>query len=145
MAGVYTKKHVEDVFDTSEEALPFRLQQIAEDELGETPARRKESLAKLLQLLSGMWVLNESSYVDVHRAMMVCLEYLAKDPTTQTLGVVLLFDYGGFTADKVLAVNVGLIRRAFEYLQISLTASKIATNSAVVDEDLCDNLYIFFS
>ncbi|KAL3224608.1 hypothetical protein MRX96_026407 [Rhipicephalus microplus] len=197
MAGVYTKKHVEDVFDTSEEALPFRLQQIAEDELGETPARRKESLAKLLQLLSeeedlnsrkdaqfllrflrvrkydveaalrtvknyykirntsgpvfrdflpskvspatrklmmimkekdahgrrifyfkpGMWVLDESSYVDVHRAMVVCLEYLAKDPTTQTLGVVLLFDYGGFTADKVLAVNVGLIRRAFEYLQ----------------------------
>lgn len=201
---MYTKKHVEDVFDTSEEALPFRLQQIAEDELGETPARRKESLAKLLQLLSeeedlnsrkdaqfllrflrvrkydveaalrtvknyykirntsgpvfhdflpskvslatrklmmimkekdahgrrifyfkpGMWVLDESSYVDVHRAMVVCLEYLAKDPTTQTLGVVLLFDYGGFTADKVLAVNVGLIRRAFEYLQFILIGDK---------------------
>lgn len=197
MAGVYTKKSSEDVFDTSEEALPFRLQQIAEDELGETPARRKESLAKLLQLLSeeedlnprkdaefllrflrvrkynveaalntvknyykirntsgpvfrdflpskvspatrklmvvmkekdargrrifffkpGMWVLEDSSYVDLHRAMMLCLEHLAKDPTTQTLGVVLLLDYGGFTAEKVLAVNVGLIRRGFEYLQ----------------------------
>ncbi|XP_050034694.1 alpha-tocopherol transfer protein-like [Dermacentor andersoni] len=197
MTGVYTKKSVEDVFDTSQEALPFRLQQIAEDELGETPARRKESLAKLLQLLSeeedlntredaqfllrflrvrkynveaalrtvknyykirntsgpvfrdflpskvspatrklmmvmkekdahgrrifffkpGMWVLEESSYVDVHRAIMLCLEHLARDPTTQTLGVVILFDYGGFTAEKVLAINVGLIRRGFEYLQ----------------------------
>ncbi|KAH7946141.1 hypothetical protein HPB49_020621 [Dermacentor silvarum] len=197
MTGVYTKKYVEDVFDTSEEALPFRLQQIAEDELGETPARRKKSLAKLLQLLSeeedlntrkdaqfllrflrvrkynveaalrtlknyykirktsgpvfrdflpfkvspatrnvmmvmkekdaygrriffiklGMWVLEESSYVDVHRASMLCLEHLAKDPTTQTQGVVILVDYGGFTAEKVLAINVGLIRRGFEYLQ----------------------------
>ncbi|KAH6930563.1 hypothetical protein HPB50_014729 [Hyalomma asiaticum] len=163
MAGVYTKKSSEDVFDTSDEALPFRLQQIAEDELGETPARRKESLAKLLQLLSEeedlnpredtqfllrflrvrkynveaalntvmnyykirntsgpvfrMWVLEDSSYVDLHRAMMLCLEHLAKDPTTQTMGVVLVLDYGGFTAEKVLAVNVGLIRRGFEYLQ----------------------------
>ncbi|KAK8775046.1 hypothetical protein V5799_010420 [Amblyomma americanum] len=65
----------------------------------------------------GSWNLDESSYVDVHRAIMLCIEHLAKDPTTQTLGMVILFDYGGFTPDKVLAINVGLIRRGFEYLQ----------------------------
>ncbi|KAH6930569.1 hypothetical protein HPB50_014735 [Hyalomma asiaticum] len=52
MSGVYIKKHEDDVFDTSEGALPYKLQRIAEDELGETPARRQEALDKLAALLS---------------------------------------------------------------------------------------------
>ncbi|KAL1476063.1 hypothetical protein MTO96_036793 [Rhipicephalus appendiculatus] len=52
MLGTYTKRSTEDVYDTSEGALPFRLQRIAEDDLGETPARRKESLEKLAKLIS---------------------------------------------------------------------------------------------
>ncbi|XP_075748932.1 alpha-tocopherol transfer protein-like [Rhipicephalus microplus] len=51
MSGVYTKKCVDDVFDTSEGALPFKLQRIAEDELGETQAKRQDALEKLTQLL----------------------------------------------------------------------------------------------
>ncbi|KAH9369063.1 hypothetical protein HPB48_002591 [Haemaphysalis longicornis] len=52
MSGVYVKKCVDDVFDASEGALPFKLQRIAEDELGETPAMRQEAVEKLKQLLS---------------------------------------------------------------------------------------------
>ncbi|XP_054926884.1 clavesin-2-like isoform X1 [Dermacentor andersoni] len=116
MSGVYTRKPLDEI-DTSEGALPFNLQRVAEDELGETPARRKESLEKLLQSLSSSWDIVESSYVEMHRAAMLCLEHLAKDPTTQTLGMVMLFDYAKLTPEKVLSINVGLIRRGFEYLQ----------------------------
>ncbi|KAH6930576.1 hypothetical protein HPB50_014742 [Hyalomma asiaticum] len=52
MLGTYTKKSTDDEYDTSEGALPLRLQSIAEDDLGETPARRKESLDKLAKLIS---------------------------------------------------------------------------------------------
>lgn len=52
MLGTYTKRSTEDVYDTSEGALPLRLQRIAEDDLGETPDRRKESLKKLTKLIS---------------------------------------------------------------------------------------------
>ncbi|XP_049525265.1 clavesin-1 isoform X2 [Dermacentor silvarum] len=196
MSGVYTRKPSDEI-DTSEGALPFNLQRVAEDELGETPSRRKESLEKLLQMLSkeedlhprkdaafllrflrvrkynveaalrsirnyyrnhntsgtvfwdfmpssvspatrrimmimpekdvrgrpiflfkiGSWDIMETSYVEMHRAVMLCLEHLAKDPTTQTLGMVMLFDYANLTPEKVLSINVGLIRRGFEYLQ----------------------------
>lgn len=52
MLGTYTKISANDVYDTSEGALPFRLQRIAEEDLGETPTRRKESLEKLAKLIS---------------------------------------------------------------------------------------------
>ncbi|KAK8770890.1 alpha-tocopherol transfer protein-like [Amblyomma americanum] len=52
MLGLYRKKSLDDVFDTSEGALPFRLQRVADDELGETSTRRKEALEKLEQLIS---------------------------------------------------------------------------------------------
>ncbi|XP_065307303.2 retinaldehyde-binding protein 1-like isoform X3 [Dermacentor albipictus] len=197
MSGVYTKKCVDDVWDVSEGALPFKLQRIAEVELGETSVKRKEALERLSQLLEeeegllprqdaafllrflrvrkynveaalrtirnyyrnrntsqtvfedltpssiseatrrimmimpgkdscgrpiflfkiGSWDIVESSYVEMHRAVMLCLEHLAKDATTQTLGMVMLFDYANLTPQKVLSINVGLIRRGFEYLQ----------------------------
>ncbi|KAL1476065.1 hypothetical protein MTO96_036795 [Rhipicephalus appendiculatus] len=41
------------MFDTSEEALPFSLQRVAAEELGETPPKRKEALEKLTKLVSG--------------------------------------------------------------------------------------------
>lgn len=52
MSGVYTRKCVDDVFDASDGALPFELQRIAEEELGETPATRQEAVEKLKKLLS---------------------------------------------------------------------------------------------
>ncbi|KAH7952474.1 hypothetical protein HPB52_023631 [Rhipicephalus sanguineus] len=52
MLGVYRKKSADDVFDTSEEALPFCLQRVAAEELGETPSKRKEALEILTKLVS---------------------------------------------------------------------------------------------
>ncbi|XP_037278875.2 alpha-tocopherol transfer protein-like isoform X1 [Rhipicephalus microplus] len=197
MSGIYTKKCVDDVWDSSEGALPYKLQRIAEEELGETSAKRKESLERLSELLEaemevnsqrdpafllrflrvrkydvesslrtirnyyrsrvisassyqellpskvppaarnlvmtlpdtdrhgrlillcrpGIWVPQELPYADFHRACLLCLEQMALNPVAQTSGIVLLVDYAEFTADKILSVNVGLVRKALGYVQ----------------------------
>ncbi|KAH7945058.1 hypothetical protein HPB49_005646 [Dermacentor silvarum] len=197
MSGIYTKKCVDDVWDISEGALPLKLQQIAEVELGETSAKRREALERLSQLLEaepelnaqndaafllrflrvrkydvesalqtirnyyrcrvasassyrellpskvppaarnlvmvlpetdvhgrlillcrpGLWMPEELPYADLHRACLVCLEHMAPNPATQTSGIVLLVDYAEFTADKILSVNIGLVRKALGYVQ----------------------------
>ncbi|XP_049272335.1 clavesin-2 [Rhipicephalus sanguineus] len=117
MSSVFTKKDFDEACDASEGSLPLKLQQVAVEELGETPAKRREALNKLRQLLEGSWVLDEVSYLDLHRAGLFCLEHLARDPAAQVLGIVLLVDYGGFTVDKLLYVSISLIRKGLEYLQ----------------------------
>lgn len=197
MSGVYTRKCAEDIFDTSEGALPLQLQRIAEEELGETTQKRLEALQKLKQLLSdepdlnankdtafllrflrvrkynidlaqqtirnyyrnraagaslyhdflpsktppharklvmalpntdvhgrpvficrpGAWIPSEADFVDTQRAALICLEHLASDPAAQTLGITLIADYGGFTPDKMFYSNIGVLRRAVEYIQ----------------------------
>ncbi|XP_077525196.1 alpha-tocopherol transfer protein-like [Amblyomma americanum] len=66
---------------------------------------------------AGMWMPDEVPYKDLHRAGLICLEHMACDPVAQTLGIVLLIDFAGFTADKVFSLSIGLMRRAFEYIQ----------------------------
>ncbi|KAH6930573.1 hypothetical protein HPB50_014739 [Hyalomma asiaticum] len=117
MSGIYTKKCVDDVWDSSEGALPFKLQRIAEEELGETSAKRREALERLSRLLEGIWVPEELSYAEFHRACLLCLEQMALNPSTQTSGIVLLVDYAEFTADKILSLNIGLVRKALGYVQ----------------------------
>ncbi|XP_037573455.1 alpha-tocopherol transfer protein-like [Dermacentor silvarum] len=51
MSGVFTKKGFDDACEASEGSLPLKLQQIAEEELGETPAKRQEALDRLRKLL----------------------------------------------------------------------------------------------
>ncbi|KAK8770891.1 hypothetical protein V5799_025865 [Amblyomma americanum] len=117
MSGVYTKKCVDDVLDTAEGALPFKLQRIAEEELGETPAKRQDALDRLTKLLEGVWMPDQLPYVDLQCTWLICMEHIAADPAAQVLGVVLLVDYAEFTADKILSLSIGLIRRALEYIQ----------------------------
>ncbi|KAK8770892.1 hypothetical protein V5799_025866 [Amblyomma americanum] len=197
MSGIYTKKHVDDVFDTSRGALPLKLQKVAEEELGETPSKRQESLEKLRLLLqaepdlnanddddfllrflrvrkynvdlalqnirkyyrnradtpsiyreflpsrvppaarklvmvmpakdvhgrpifllkAGSWMPEEVPYLELHRAILICLEHMARDPTTQTLGVVIIVDYGGFSADRIFSASLGLMRSGIQYFQ----------------------------
>ncbi|KAH8024163.1 hypothetical protein HPB51_021784 [Rhipicephalus microplus] len=51
MSGVFTKKNFDEACDASEGSLPLKLQQVAEEEFGETLAKRREALNKLRQLL----------------------------------------------------------------------------------------------
>ncbi|XP_049271925.1 uncharacterized protein LOC119394730 [Rhipicephalus sanguineus] len=216
MLGVYRKLTVSGEFDDSDGSLPFNLQHIAEEELGETPSRRKHALRKLLRMVSEEPELNariDSDFLlrflrvrkynvdaamqtirnyykirttcgpvfrdflptkissaaralltvmpekDVHgrriffvnvggwtpeipfsefqKALTICLEHLASDPVTQTLGLVLLVDYSGFTVDKMLCVSVGLLKKALEYFQdcmpMRLKAAHILNQSYTFD------------
>ncbi|KAL1422155.1 hypothetical protein MTO96_022371 [Rhipicephalus appendiculatus] len=65
----------------------------------------------------GAWITSKLSYEDFHRTWLLCMEHLAADPAAQVVGVALLLDYAGFTADKVLSLRPGLLRRAVEYVQ----------------------------
>lgn len=52
MSGVYTKIYPDVAFDSLEDdTLPVELRRVAEAELGETPAKRRDTLATLTQLL----------------------------------------------------------------------------------------------
>ncbi|KAH7946144.1 hypothetical protein HPB49_020624 [Dermacentor silvarum] len=51
MSGVYAKNGPDDVFEAVDNALPVELQRVAEEELGETPVKRRKALAKLTRLL----------------------------------------------------------------------------------------------
>ncbi|XP_037572525.1 alpha-tocopherol transfer protein-like [Dermacentor silvarum] len=202
MLGVYRKKTADDVFDTSEEALPLSLQRVATEELGETPSKRKEALEKLTKLVSaetelnsrrdtdfllrflrvrkynveaalqsiknyyrnraasdsvyrdflpskvplaarrlclvlpqrdargrpivfchvGHWNPEEITYATLQQALLMCLEHVISDPVAQTIGIVIMVDYVGFTIDKVLSMSLGLIRRLLEYFQDCMPA-----------------------
>ncbi|KAH9369062.1 hypothetical protein HPB48_002592 [Haemaphysalis longicornis] len=74
MSGVYTKKCVDDVFDTSEGALPFKLQRIAEEELGETPAKKREAVEELTQLLLVIRLSSRLMFLFVHPITAVTAE-----------------------------------------------------------------------
>ncbi|KAL1476067.1 hypothetical protein MTO96_036797 [Rhipicephalus appendiculatus] len=119
MLGAYRKKSLDDTVDNSEGALPFALQRIAEEELGETPSRRKDALEKLSWLVSGEWIPSELPFPELHKAWAICADYVASDPVTQVLGVVLLFDFRGFTIDKLFSVNIGLVKKSLEYVQVT--------------------------
>lgn len=65
----------------------------------------------------GAWNPSEADFVDTQRAALICLEHLSSDPAAQTLGITVIADYGGFTPDKMFYTNIGVLRRAVEYIQ----------------------------
>ncbi|KAK8766495.1 hypothetical protein V5799_006720 [Amblyomma americanum] len=85
----------------------------------------------------GMWMPEEVPYMDFHRAGLICYEHLACDPVVQTVGIVLLVDFSGFTADKLLSMSISLLRRALEYIQdcmpIRLKAVHVVKQSYAFD------------
>ncbi|KAH6930566.1 hypothetical protein HPB50_014732 [Hyalomma asiaticum] len=51
MSGVFTKRDFDDACEASEGSLPLKLQRAADEELGETPSKRRDALDRLRQLL----------------------------------------------------------------------------------------------
>ncbi|XP_075749196.1 alpha-tocopherol transfer protein-like [Rhipicephalus microplus] len=71
---------------------------------------------RILYINVGEWT-PEMTFSEFQKALMICVEHLASDPVTQTLGVVLLLDYDGFTIDKMLGVSIGRLKKILEYFQ----------------------------
>ncbi|KAH8024168.1 hypothetical protein HPB51_021789 [Rhipicephalus microplus] len=70
----------------------------------------------------GHWNPEEISYATLQQAFIVCMEYMISDPMAQTLGIVIMVDYEGLTTEKVMAMNLGLIKRLLDYFQDCMPA-----------------------
>ncbi|XP_065307314.2 alpha-tocopherol transfer protein-like [Dermacentor albipictus] len=70
----------------------------------------------------GHWNPEEITYTTLQQALIMCLEQVISDPVAQTIGIVMMVDYLGFTMDKVFSMSLGLIRRLLEYFQDCMPA-----------------------
>lgn len=70
----------------------------------------------------GNWNPEEITYATLQQALIMCLEHVISDPVAQTIGIVIMVDYVGFTIDKVLSMSLGLIKRLLEYFQDCMPA-----------------------
>ncbi|CAN7939227.1 unnamed protein product, partial [Ixodes hexagonus] len=69
----------------------------------------------VLLLKAGAWDPQTCSYNDLVHAMSLVMEFLTMEPVAQTIGVSAIIDYGGFTVDKVLSLNIGLVKTSFKF------------------------------
>lgn len=93
---------------------------------------------RLIMLMRiGAWDPNLLSYHDLQHAGMMCLDYMASDPSSQTAGITLIIDFEGYTATKLLSCSIDLIRRGLNYIQnclpIRVKAQHIVRESYVFD------------
>ncbi|KAM7313830.1 putative phosphatidylinositol transfer protein SEC14 [Ixodes scapularis] len=61
-------------------------------------------------LKAGAWNPQTTSYGEALQGLTLIMEHLIADPVVQTKGVTCIHDFGGFTADKVLSINFGLLK-----------------------------------
>ncbi|CAN7938409.1 unnamed protein product [Ixodes hexagonus] len=73
-------------------------------------------------LLSGAWNPQTVSFKDVTRAMALVGDYITADPVVQTIGLVCIHDYGGFTVDKIMSVSYGKMKMVVKLLMDCLPA-----------------------
>ncbi|KAH7952478.1 hypothetical protein HPB52_023635 [Rhipicephalus sanguineus] len=65
----------------------------------------------------GAWDPNEVIHALFLRAILMCLEFMAFDPSAQTLGMVLIIDCQDFAVENALSLKPGLVKRGVEYVQ----------------------------
>ncbi|CAN7939374.1 unnamed protein product [Ixodes hexagonus] len=73
----------------------------------------------ILLVKAGSWMPSLASHSEVQLALCLALEYLAADPSSQTVGISLIFDYEGFSMDKLFSVNIALLKRCVEFILVS--------------------------
>lgn len=70
----------------------------------------------VLLLKAGAWNPQILSHSESLRAFALVAEHLAADPVAQTIGMTCVQDYDGFTADKIIYMNFGLLKRFIKLL-----------------------------
>ncbi|KAL1422162.1 hypothetical protein MTO96_022376 [Rhipicephalus appendiculatus] len=85
----------------------------------------------------GLLPLDRDAYDMGRKALLLCLEWIAADPISQTTGMTFIVDSAGFSLDRLFYCNLGNIRRFLEYLQdcmpIRLTAFHVVHESKAID------------
>ncbi|KAG0419094.1 hypothetical protein HPB47_004386 [Ixodes persulcatus] len=78
---------------------------------------RRDVHGRLVLLLRlGAWNPQIISYIEALQAITLVVEHLTADPAAQTTGVSCIHDYGGFSMDKFIAINFGLLKSSIKLL-----------------------------
>lgn len=78
----------------------------------------KDAVGRPILLIKlGAWDPSSLPQFRFQRAVNVWLEHLTRDPATQTAGISTILDFSGWTASKILACQIGLVRQACRLVQ----------------------------
>lgn len=78
----------------------------------------KDAVGRPILLIKlGAWDPSSLPQFRFQRAVNVWLEHLTRDPATQTAGISAILDFSGWTASKILACQIGLVRQACRLVQ----------------------------
>uniref|UniRef100_A0A131Y162 Putative phosphatidylinositol transfer protein sec14 n=1 Tax=Ixodes ricinus TaxID=34613 RepID=A0A131Y162_IXORI len=92
---------------------------------------------RVLLLRSGAWIPSLSTHSEAQQAFHLALEFLAADPSSQTVGISVLVDYEGLSMSKLLSVNISLLKQCAEFvlkcLPFRLKAIHVIRQSFVYD------------
>ncbi|EEC17737.1 phosphatidylinositol transfer protein SEC14, putative [Ixodes scapularis] len=92
---------------------------------------------RVLLVRSGAWIPSLSTHSEAQQALHLVLEFLAADPSSQTVGISVLVDYEGFSMSKLLSANIGLLKQCTEFVfkcvPFRLKAIHVVRQSLVYD------------
>ncbi|CAN8031193.1 unnamed protein product [Ixodes persulcatus] len=92
---------------------------------------------RVLLIRSGSWIPSLSTHSEAQQAMHLVLEFLAADPSSQTVGITVLVDDQGLCMSKLFSVNIGLLKQCTEFmlkcLPFRLKAIHVIRQSFVYD------------
>ncbi|XP_042149534.1 alpha-tocopherol transfer protein-like [Ixodes scapularis] len=71
---------------------------------------------RVLLIRSGAWIPSLATVREAHQAFHLALEFLAADPSSQTIGISVLVDDQGLSISKLLSINIGLLKQCTEFM-----------------------------
>uniref|UniRef100_A0A6B0V662 Putative phosphatidylinositol transfer protein sec14 n=1 Tax=Ixodes ricinus TaxID=34613 RepID=A0A6B0V662_IXORI len=92
---------------------------------------------RVLLIRAGAWIPSLCTHSEAQQAFHLALEFLAADPSSQTVGISVLVDYEGLSMSKLLSVNISLLKQCAEFvlkcLPFRLKAIHVIRQSFVYD------------
>lgn len=111
----YYRKRADPSF-CIEQFVPSSVEPLAKDLNVVLPQRDCHGRVVLLAK-GGMWEPKHLSFQALQRAGLICLEHVARDPSSQIAGISIIVDYEGLTLARIFGVSFGQLKQGLEYLQ----------------------------
>ncbi|KAG0429081.1 hypothetical protein HPB47_023988 [Ixodes persulcatus] len=88
---------------------------------------------RVLLLRSGSWIPSLATHSEAQQAFHLALEFLAADPSSQTVGISVLVDFEGLSMRKLLSVNIAeRTKRRKEQGRTAAVIHRLRTHSAMI-------------
>lgn len=71
---------------------------------------------RVVLIRSDAWIPSLATHCEAQQALHLALEFLATDPSSQTVGISVLADYAGASLSKLLSVDIGLLKHGTEFM-----------------------------